>query len=653
MSRNFPLLSGGYPFMFSPVMIPSRLIFAGLPLVFALVSCQREKQAEKAIDEGILIVGNSAEPKSLDLQLVTGVTESKIISALFEGLATDHVKDDGESPPGAAESWTHNEASTDWTFRLRRDGRWSDGKPVTAHDFVFAYHRLLHPELAAYYADMLFVIENAEDYNRNRRSKILLSNGAVPGATWDDFKDLATDPDKSVTDMATAKWDELENDDARARFVRANGLDALAPAALDWILAAPATRYPWPATATEDQTRALLTALRARHGEDLWDIANVGVIAEDDHTLRVKLRESVPYLPSLSCHYTWFPVPRHVVLKHGKITDRYTPWSRHPHLVGNGPFRLKTWRFHDVIEVERNPYYWDVANVRLNGIRFHPIENPYTESRAFLAGQVHTTFALPPDLLGTMRKKYPESLRQEPYMGTTFIRFNTTRKGLDDVRVRKALALAIDRDSIVKYISEGHTRAESISPPMGTYRPDPMLSFNPEKARALLAEAGFPNGAGFPRYSMLISRPAARASAEAIQAMWNEHLNISITIENRDWGSYITAQQKLDFDMASAGWIGDYLDPTTFLNMWLKGGGNNNTGWDSPEFEALLRQAAQKGDPAERYAVLRQAEHMFMENMPIAPVSYYSRNYLHHPAVRGWYPKLLDNHPWKDIYFER
>lgn len=642
--------------MFAPVMISRRMIFAGLPLVTALVSCQREKQAETAIEQGIFIVGNSAEPKALDHQLVTGVPESKIISALFEGLASDHIELDDESPPGAAESWTHNEASTDWTFKLRKNGRWSDGEPVTAQDFVFAYHRLLHPDLAAYYADMLFVIENAEDYNRNRRSKILLANGAVPGATWDDFTDLAASPDDKVDveDLGAApSWESLTGDDARARFARSKGLDALKPDALSWILESPASRYPWPDTAGEDQIRALLTTLRDQHGEDLWEMAKVGVTAEDDHTLRVRLRESVPYLPSLSCHYTWFPVPRHVVLKHGKISDRFTPWSRYPNLVGNGPFRLKTWRFHDVIEVDRNPHYWDAENVHLKGIRFHPIENPYTETRAFLAGQLHTTYSLPSDLLKTIQKKHPDKLRKEPYVGTTFVRFNTTREGLSDVRVRKALAMAIEREPIVNHISEGHTRAVSMTPPMGAYRPDAMLTFDPERARALLAEAGYPNGAGFPRYAMMISRPANRPSAETIQAMWNKHLNISITIENRDWGSYNSAQQNLQFDMASAGWIGDYLDPTTFLNMWTEGNGNNNTGWHSPEFEALLREAAYKGDPAERYDVLRQAERVLMQDMPIAPISHYSRNYLLHPAVRGWHAKLLDNHPWKEVRFEK
>lgn len=639
--------------MFRAVKAMRWIILSWLPLGLTLVSCQREKQADVAIKEGILIVGNSAEPKALDHQLVTGVPESKLIAALFEGLASDHIDDDAASPPGAAASWTHNESSTDWTFHLRRNARWSDGEPVTAHDFVFAYHRLLHPGLAAYYADMLFVIEGAEDYNRNRRAKILLSNGQVDGAVWEDFQGVMFGPDATLAASELGGWKALNSSDERMQYVRAKGLDALSVDALRWILEAPESRYPWPGSATESQVRALLEAMIAHFDEDLWDVANVGVTAQDDYTLRVQLRESVPYLPSLSCHYTWFPIPRHVVLKHGKISDRFTPWSRYPNLVGNGPFRLKTWRFHDVIEVDRNPHYWDAENVKLNGIRFHPIENSYTETRAFLAGQMHITYTLPPDLIETIRENHPEALRQEPWVGTTFVRFNTTREGLGDVRVRKALALAIDREAIVKHIFEGHAQALSQSPVMGKYRPEPVLTFDPERARALLAEAGYPGGSGFPRYSLMISRPASRPSAEAIQAMWSKHLNISITIENRDWGSYNSAQQNLQFDMASAGWVGDYLDPTTFLNMWMKGGGNNNTGWHSPEYEALLREAATRGDPMERYSVLRRAESVLMDQMPIAPISHYSRNYLLHPAVRGWHPKLLDNRPWKEVSFQK
>lgn len=518
-----------------------------------LASCQKETQVERANREGILLVGNAAEPKALDHQLVTGVPESKLIGSMFEGLVADDAEKDDATPPGAAASWEHNEDMTEWVFHLQPEGRWSDGEPVTAEDFVFSYHRLLHPDFAGPYAEMLYFLENAEPFNK----------GVIK------------------------------------------------------------------------------------------DFSQVGVKAEGPLTLRVKLREPVPYLPSLTRHYTWFPVPKHVVLKFGTMTDRFTKWSVPPNLVGNGAFKLATWRFHDFIEVKRNPFYWNAAKVRLNGIRFYPIENPYTETRAFLSGQLHTTYQLPSDLIRAVKKNEPQSLRQEPYVGTTFVRINTKRPGLSDARVRQALSLSLDREALCEHIMEGYFPARSLTPKMGSYEPELKLAFNPEKARALLKDAGFPDGKGFPVYSMLISKPAARASAEALQAMWAKHLNIRVNIQNMDWGSYISAQQSLNFDMASAGWIGDYLDPTTFLNLWTAGNGNNNTGWSSPRYEELLREAARQAEPAQRLAIFRQAEGLLMDEQPIIPMSYYTRNYLLRPEVKGWYPLLLDNHPVDSIYLER
>ncbi len=518
-----------------------------------LASCQKETQVERANRDGILLVGNSAEPKALDHQLVTGVIESKLITALFEGLVADDASRDDADVPGAAASWEHNEDMTGWVFHLQPEGKWSDGAPVTAHDFVFAYNRLLHPDFAGPYAEMLYFLENGEAFNKGK----------------------------------------------------------------------------------------------------ITDFSQVGVKALDDFTLQVKLREPVPYLPSLTRHYTWFPVPRHVVLQFGKMTDRFTKWSVLPNIVSNGAFKLTQWRFHDFIEVKRNPYFWNAANVGLNGIRFYPIENPYTETRAFLSGQLHTTYQLPSDLIRTVKKNNPEFLRQEPYVGTTFVRINTTRPGLSDPRVRQALSLTLDREQICEHIMEGFFPATSLTPKMGSYEPEAKLRFDPEKARALLAAAGFPNGDGFPVFTLLISKPAARASAEAIQAMWLKHLNIRVNIQSMDWGSFTSAQQSLNFDLATSGWVGDYLDPTTFLNMWTPGNGNNNTGWSDPRYDALLREAALKSDPAQRFTLFREAESLFIDAQPIIPISYQARNYLLRPEVKGWHPLLLDNHPWDAIRLER
>lgn len=523
-----------------------------LPALLCLAGCQRETQVEKANREKILIVGNSSDPKSLDPHLVTGVIESNVIRALLEGLVADDPEKDNAYPPGAATTWEHNENFTEWTFHLRPDGKWSDGAPLTAHDFVFAYNRLLHPDLAGPYAEMLYFIKNAAEYNK----------GSVA------------------------------------------------------------------------------------------DFAQVGVSAPDDHTLKLSLKEPVPFLPDITRHYTWFPVPRHVVLKHGKISDRFTKWSEPGEYVGNGPFMLKEWKFNDRVETVKNPNYWNAANVKLNGVRFVPVENFFSETRGFLAGQLHTTYQLPSPLVDKIKAEHPEFLRQELYVATDFVRINTTRPVLDNPKVRMAMSLAIDRKQLCDNILQGNTPAGTLTPNLGDYRPDPVVGYDPERAKALLAEAGYPEGKGFPSYSILISSSGNRATVEALQAMFRQTLGIRFDIKSMDWGSYVSAQQTLDFDVSLAAWSGDYLDPTTFLLMWTKGNGNNNTGWDSPQYEAMLSDAALQTDPARRLEIFKQAERLLMEAQPILPISWRGRNYLLRPEVKGWHPLLLDNHNWGAISLE-
>lgn len=533
------------------IVMTHRALFL-LPALLCLTGCQRETQVEKANREKIFIVGNSTDPKSLDPHLVTGVIESNVIRALLEGLVADDPKDDDAYPPGAASSWEHNADFTEWTFHLRPDGKWSDGAPLTAHDFIFAYNRLLHPELAGPYAEMLYFIKGAEEYNKGKTT----------------------------------------------------------------------------------------------------DFGQVGVSAPDDWTLKVSLKEPVPFLPDITRHYTWFPVPRHVVLKFGKMTDRFTEWSSAGNYVGNGPFVLKEWVLNDRIETAKNPNYWNVANVKLNGVRFVPVENFYTETRGFLAGQLHTTYQLPQTLVEKIKEDSPQFLRQERYIATDFVRINTTRPHLNNPKVRMAMSLAINRKLLCEHVLIGNTPAGTLTPSMGDYKPDDVVSFDPDRAKALLAEAGFPDGANFPRYTILISSSGSRAAVESLQAMWRQNLGIIFDIRSMDFGSYISAQQSLEYDVALAAWTGDYLDPTTFLLMWTEGNGNNNTGWHSPEYEGLLDKAAHQADPAQRFELFRQAERILMEQQPIAPITYRGRNYLLRPEVKNWHPLLLDNHPWGSISLE-
>ena len=647
----------------TPLMRMTRGIMI-LCFALAVVGCQRETQVQRANREKILLVSNGGDPKSLDLQLVTGVIEAKVIGSLFEGLVADSPDSDTKMLPGAAEKWEHNADFTAWTFHLRKGATWSDGVDLTAHDFIFAYHRMLHPDLAAPYVEMLYFLKNAKEYNQNMRCQLLARAGVVNGVTAEmaatvnaagdaaiDIADLGKSPD----------WKKLSAEE-RKRYVANKGLDKLERPALRWILEDPGNRFPWPEAFADESRRALLTVLAGKAGDssisppapavDLFELADIGVRVEDDYTLQFTLKEPVPYLPDVTRHYTWFPIPKHVVLSYGGICDRANPWTEEGKIVGNGAFVLKSWRLNDYILVTKNPRYWDAANVQINGVKFLPIENFYTETRAFLAGQVHTTYQIPPDLIPKMKAEFPQYLRMEPYVGSRFMRMNVTRPGLDNVKVRQAMSLAIDRKTLCDTVLLGFAPTTSLSPNMGDYKPAPVLSFDPEKARALLAEAGYPGGKGFPRYAILMSSGGTRATTEAIQAMWKQNLNILVDIKAMDWGSYTSAQQKLEFDISIAGWSGDYLDPTTFLLMWTKGNGNNNTGWSSETFEKMLDEAAHNPDTAERLRIFEKAEKLLMDEQPIMPFAWQARNYLHDPGVKGWHALLLDNHPWSAVRFE-
>lgn len=631
----------------------SRLIIPSLSALVLLASCERETQVERANREGILLFGNSNEPKGLDPQVVSGVLESNILRALCEGLVTDHPSEDATYGYGGAESLEPDETSTVWTARLRRNARWSDGEPVTARDYTFSYQRILTPSFGAKYAEMLYFLDGAQEFNRGFRGRILFERTPRDGdPAWQELAAVGFQPDESIPAealeaIAGKSWDELDPA-GRRLWARSRGLDGLKQAELEWIAEDPAGRFVWPDGFAHAEL--VLARLISSFDEDLWKLARVGVEALDDFTLRLTLRGPTPYFPQLLKHYTWFPVPKHVVLKHGTMTQKGNRWAKFGNFVSNGPFQLKSWRINDHLEVERNPHYWNAAAVTLNGVRFLPINNSYTEARMFRNGQLHQTYSAPPEMVDLMERENPEILRQEPYVGTMFYRCNTTREPLNDPRVRRALNLAIQQSDLCEKVMRGFLPASGMTPPMDGYETPNVVSHDPEQARRLLAEAGFPGGKGFPRMKILIaSRETAATMAQAVQAMWRQELGIETEIENKEWTAYLAAMQGLDYDFAASGWIGDYLDPLTFLEMWTTGNGNNMTGWSNAEFEELLKQSHQEADPAKRYAILNQAERILLEDSPTLLIAWYARNYFLDPAVEGWYPLLLDNHPFQSL----
>jgi len=273
----------------------------------------------------------------------------------------------------------------------------------------------------------------------------------------------------------------------------------------------------------------------------------------------------------------------------------------------------------------------------------------------FFDGLMHVTYTLPPELIPYANENYPDEVRSELYLGTKFIRCNVTREVLKDVRVRKALALALDRESLINNVLRGGQQPTyGMVPPFGNYKTPRSVEFDKEKAKQLLVEAGYDGTTKkFPVLKLLTTdRDVSKRLAEAYQGMWAQNLGISVEIEQKEWTSYLVAQTNLDYDLADAGWIGDYLDPTTFLDMWIEGGGNNRTGWFDKDFEKLLKDSEHVPDAGERLKVLQSAEEILMSEIPAIPIYWYTTNYIIDKRVKGWSPLLLNNHPFKFISLE-
>jgi oligopeptide transport system substrate-binding protein len=381
----------------------------------------------------------------------------------------------------------------------------------------------------------------------------------------------------------------------------------------------------------------------------------VGIRAADDFTLVITLRHPAAYFLGMLNHESWYPVHLPTLLKYGKIDDRTTAWTHAGNLVGNGPFRLKAWRSQQEVVVERNPFYWAAKSVRLNEIHYYPTENIDTEERDFRAGLLHLTYEVPQTKVDVYRRERSPFLQISPYFGCYFYRFNVTHPALRDRRVRRALAMAIDRDGIVRNVTRGGQQPAHTLTPAGTagYECTGGIPTDYEGARRLLAEAGHPNGAGLPTIDLLINTSQNhREVAEVIQETWKRELHLDARIVSEEWKVYLDSQKTLNYTTSRTAWIGDYLDPYSFLGLMVTDNGNNDTGFSNPEYDRLIDRSRQIADPGERRAVLQQAETLLLDEAPIAPVYFYTRVYLKQPSVKGWYNNFLDRHMPRFIYLD-
>ena len=523
---------------------------------FFLIGCSSSlTPVDEGLEKQIFHFGNGSEPQGIDPHIVTGVPEHHILISLCEGLTIPNPFDD-ENLPGAAESWTVSDDGKIYVFKLRKNGRWSNGDPVTADDFVWSWQRILTASLGSQYPDMLYYLEGAQEY----------------------------------------------------------------------------------------------------HTGETDDFTTVGVKALDSHTLEVKLKAPTPFFTGLLSHYSTWPVHKETVLKYGTIDDRNGEWTRPGNFVCNGAFNLKSWELNNKIVVEQNPMYWDASTVQLNEIHYYPVSNVMTEDRMFRAGQLHVTSTLPSQKCPVYIEEGNPDLRIDPYMGTYFYRLNTTNPYLNDVKVRKALAYSIDRKLIVEKVTKcGQIPAYSFTPPGSNgYEPTTSIPFDPELARELLAEAGYDSENQFPKLEILFNtNEDHRKVALTIQQMWQQNLGIEVELVNQDWKVYLSREMVGDFQVSRAGWIGDYEDPNTFLDLMRPNRGNNKTGWENQTYDALVAKANSTNDQDLRYQLLDEAEQILIENMPIIPLYTYVRSYQLSSDVKGYNPHILDHHHPKFIYLDR
>ncbi len=372
---------------------------------------------------------------------------------------------------------------------------------------------------------------------------------------------------------------------------------------------------------------------------------DVGVTALDRHTVKVDLEGPTPFFLDLCAFRTLAVVPRQAIEKHG---DR---WLMERPLPTSGPFTLEFWRIHDRIRVRKNPLYWDAKNIQSELIDLLPAESATTALNLYETGEADIIWdknLIPSELMDVLKgRKYVHTY---DYLGTYFIRFNVTRKPFDDVRVRKALALVIDKERIVNNITKsGEKIASCLTPPgMDGYTSPEGLRRNLEQARKLLAEAGYPGGKGFPTFNYLFNTSEMHKQiAVELQAMWKKELGITMELRQVEWKVYLSSQSQLDYDTTRSSWIGDYVDPNTFLDMFMSGNGNNRTGWKNPKYDDLIRQANQERDAAKRAKLLHDAEVLLIrEDLPIAPLFFYVGVNIFDPAVvEGVDQNLLDEHP--------
>jgi len=502
-----------------------------------------EQPAEPA-KEAVFNWNIGADPKTIDPVLNGASDGGDVINQTFEGLVREK---SGTIYPGIAESWEVSEDGLTVTFKLR-ESKWSDGSPLTAHDFVYSWKRGMDPATASEYAWI-----------------------------WE------------YTNIVGA-------------------FDAVNGASLD----------------------------------------AVGVKALDDQTLEVKLITPTDYIVSLLSFYHFMPTKQSAV-----EAGADGAWAKDPAVaVSNGPFKLTSYKIGEGLTLVKNENYWNAAEVKIDRIEGKFIDEQATAYQAYQAGELHLLPDVPPAEIPTLMAESSE-FYVFPLLGTYYYNINMDLPMFQDVRVRKALNLAIDRELIVETLGAGQVPAAGFVPPgfidhegndffekSGTYG----IATDDSKvaeAQALLAEAGFPGGAGFPEFTLMYNTGAGHQQvAELVQEMWKTNLGISVKLENQEWAVFQDTRKEGDYEVARGGWLTDFMDPMGLLAIFTSENAYNDPNFKNSEYDTLLSTAA-KTRGAEHFEALYAAQEILMSELPIIPVYHYTDIVLASPKLQGWDRSVL------------